>query len=86
MPTTRTVSIRTFRENMTKFLRDAQEKDIHFVVMRHTEPVAHIVPVRKKVRKKNSLESLAADIAEARKAAKEGRVYTPEQVLDMIGR
>lgn len=67
---------------MTKFLRDAQEKDIHFVVMRHTEPVVHVVPVR--TRKKNSLEALRADIAEARKQAKEGQVFTYEQVCKML--
>ncbi len=78
--TTRTVSIRNFRENMTKFLKEAQEKNVHFVIMRHSEPVAHVTPAARK----NSLESLAKDVATARKAIKEGRLYTPKQVLKMI--
>ncbi len=78
--TTKTVSIRAFRENMTKFLKEAQEKNVHFVIMRHSEPVAHVTPVTNG----DSLESLAKEVAEARKAIKAGKVYSPEEVLDMI--
>ena len=60
--TTRTVSIREFRENMTKFLKEAQEKNVHFVVMRHTVPIAHVTPVEHS----DSLEALAAEVARAR--------------------
>ena len=83
MSTTRTVSIRAFRENLTKFLKEAQEKNVHFVVMRHAEPIAHVTPLHGK---EASYEQLVAEIAQARKDAAEGRVYTTEQVLAMIDR
>ena len=82
MSTTRTVSIRAFRENMTKFLKEAQEDNVHFVIMRHAEPIAHVTPLKKK--RQNSLEQLKKDIAEARRDVRKGRVYTPAQVRDML--
>jgi antitoxin (DNA-binding transcriptional repressor) of toxin-antitoxin stability system len=82
--TTRTVSVREFREHMTKYLHEAQKNNVHFIVMRHSEPVAHLTPV-KKGKKDRGLESLIADVAEARKDAKEGRVYSPEQVREILG-
>jgi antitoxin (DNA-binding transcriptional repressor) of toxin-antitoxin stability system len=81
MPTTRTISIREFRKNMTQCLREAQELNTHFIVMRHTVPVAHVSPINED---EASIEALAAKVAQARKDAKEGRVYTPEEVLAMI--
>lgn len=30
--------------NMTQLLREAQERDVQFLLMRHSEPVARIVP------------------------------------------
>lgn len=80
-PTTRTISIRKFRENMSKLLREAQEKNVHFVIMRHAEPVAQVVPVSRK----DSLEALAEEVAQAREDVRHGRVYTPDQVRAMLG-
>lgn len=81
-PTTRTISIRKFRENMSKLLREAQEKNVHFVIMRHAEPVAQVVPVQAGNR---SLESLIDEVAQAREDIRHGRVYTPDQVRAMLG-
>lgn len=82
--TTRTVNIRTFRANLTALLDEAQKKNIHFVVMRHSEPIAHLVPV--KPRRKRTLEELRADIAEARRQMAREEGYTTEEVLAMIKR
>ncbi len=82
-PTTRTVSIRHFRENLTKFLKESQEKNVHFVVMRHSEPIAHVTPVH--IDKNASLDQLEKDIARARKHVQEGKMYTPEQVRSILG-
>jgi prevent-host-death family protein len=84
MPQTRTVSIRRFRENLAELLKEAQRKNIHFVVMRHSEPIAHVWPVRK--RRMRSLEEVRADIAEARRQAARGEGYTTEEILAMIDR
>jgi antitoxin (DNA-binding transcriptional repressor) of toxin-antitoxin stability system len=81
MPTTRAVSVREFRENMTGFLKEAREKNVHFVIMRHAVPVAHIAPIQDE---EASIEALAARVAQARKDADEGHTYTAEEVLAMI--
>ncbi len=82
MSSTRTVSIRNFRENMTKLLREAQEKNVHFVVMRHSEVVVHVTPAK---RRDATLEALARDVATARKEYKEGKTFTTEEVRKMLG-
>lgn len=79
--TTRTVSVREFRENMSKFLREARKKNVHFVIMRYAEPVAHVIPASQS----DSLEELAMEVARAREDFRRGRFYTPEKVLAMIG-
>ena len=85
MSTTRTVSIRDFRENLTKHLREGQEKNVHFIIMRHAEPVAHVTPVKnKKSKRAASLEKLIEEVALARKEIREGKFYTPQQILNMI--
>lgn len=79
--TTRTVSIREFRENMSKLLREAQKKNVHFVIMRHAEPVAHVAPASRKA----SLEAFARDIAIARREAREGKTYSTAEVRTLLG-
>jgi len=69
---------------MTQLLKEARKKNIHFVVMRHSEPIAHIWPV--KAKRMRSLEELEADIAEARRQAARGEGYTTEEMLTMIDR
>ncbi len=81
MPTTRTVSIRNFREHLAEFLREAEKNNVHFVVMRHAVPIARILPMEENT----SLDSLINDVANARKAARKGKVYTAKQVRAMIG-
>ena len=78
--TTRTINIRDFRDNLTKLLKEAQENNIHFVIMRHSVPVAKVTPMQPDA----SLEQLMEDVDEARKAHKKGKVYSAEEVLDMI--
>ena len=80
MAKTRTISIREFRQNLTKLLKEAQETGVHFVVMRHSVPVVHVTPLQNG----DSLEELTEEVKEARKSYKEGNVYTAQEVLDML--
>jgi hypothetical protein len=68
---------------MTRLLREAQDKNVHFVIMRHAEPVAHVSPVRTK--RGDSLEQLEKDVAAARKQAKHGKVFSADEVRDVLG-
>jgi len=78
---TRTVSIRDFRKNFTQYLKEAQEKNVHFVIMRHANPVAEVTPVSDD----RSIELLIEQVAEARKDAKEGRIYTVDEMFKILG-
>lgn len=44
MPRAHLVNVRAFRANMTHYLRQAQEEGKSIVIMRHTQPLARIVP------------------------------------------
>lgn len=57
--TTRLIGIKEFRQNMTELLREAQECNIHFIIMRHHEPVAKVAPLTKK---DVALEDLCASL------------------------
>ena len=52
------IGIRNFIRNASRILREAQEQNIHFVVMRHSEPVANITPIPASER-----DQAAADLA-----------------------
>lgn len=80
--TTRIISIREFRAKMPRLLKEAQEKNIHFVIMRHAVPVARVAPLSKK---EMALEELAQEISEARAQAKRGEVFTQEEIEKMLG-
>ena len=77
---TRLISIRDFRANLTRLLKESQEDGVHFVVMRHATPVAQVTPVPPDA----SLEQLAQDIKRARQDYRKGRVYSAAAVLAKI--
>lgn len=80
--TTRTVSIKDFRDNLTKYLREGQKRNIHFVVMRHGEPVASVAPMTKKAM---ALEELLQEVKQAREDLKQGKFYTLDEIEKMVG-
>lgn len=82
MSSTRTVSIREFRTHLSKFLKEAQKHDVHFVVMRHSEIVAHVTPAQ---RRDTSLEALRKDVAIARQQVKDGKTFTTKEARAILG-
>ncbi len=81
MSVTRTVSVRNFRENMSKFLTESQEKGVHFVIMKHSVAVAHVLPASQS----DTHEELAKDIARARKEVKQGKTFSSDEVRHILG-
>lgn len=75
------VSLREFRRNLSKFLREAQKKNVHFVIMRYAEPVAQVIPTTRS----DSLEALARDVAIARREAKEEKTYSTAEARAILG-
>ena len=80
--TTKLVGIKEFRKNLTKFSKEAQTKNVHFIVMRHSVPLMRVSPMSAK---ELELEQLKADIAEARAQIKRGEFFTLEEVQKEFG-
>lgn len=80
------VSVRQFRQNFSKYLHEAEKKQVHFVVMRHADPVVHIQPVRrrKKTKKELEVEKFWAEVEETKKEFDEGRYYTQEEIGELL--
>ncbi|MBU0458323.1 hypothetical protein KJ652_02290 [Patescibacteria group bacterium] len=85
--TTKLIGIKEFAKNLSKILQESQENNVHFVVMRHTEPVANITPIKKKKKtnKEIELEKFAEEIAQARAEYKRGEYYTEEEICKKLG-
>jgi antitoxin (DNA-binding transcriptional repressor) of toxin-antitoxin stability system len=87
--TTKLITIRQFAQQMSKLLREAQENNIHFVIMRHGKPVANVTPFFLETEQDLiddgiDVEALKSDIALAREQAKRGEGYSTEEVLRML--
>lgn len=78
---TRMISIRKFRENMPSILQEAQEKNIHYIVMRHSTPVARVEPIKEDP----ELEALIAQAERGRREYRAGKYYTMEEVAQHLG-
>ena len=84
MKTTQTISIRELRQNLSLYLRATELKKVHFMVMRHSEVVAKIVPVKAKKKTQKQLKAeLLRDIREAEAQWERGEWYTMEEVKEL---
>lgn len=79
--TTKTIGLKDFRTNITALWKTAQKKGIRYIVMHHARPVFEVNPVMEN----DIYAKLMADVAAARLAAKQGRVYTQEEVFKRLG-
>lgn len=79
--TTKMIGLKEFRTNITTLWKKAQKQGIRYIVMHHSRPVFDVSPIMQD----DVLIQLASDVAKARQAAKQGRVYTQEQVLKRLG-
>lgn len=88
--TLRLIGIRQFGQNLSKLLQEAQEKNVHFVVMRHGTPIANITPVKRSMTDADleaegiNVEELKKDVAEAMEDVKNGMVYSTKEARRML--
>ena len=67
---------------MAKITKDAQEKGERIIVLRKNKPIFELRPLSDE----DSLsESFIREIEEARKQAKDGKVYSQEDILKEFG-
>ena len=85
MNKTHVVSVRDFRQNLSLYLRAAQMKKVHFVVMRHLEVVAELSPPKKKKAHKQLNEELLESIRRARAQWERGEYYTTAELRKRLG-
>ena len=86
MSKTRMISVRELRQNLSRYLREAEEKNVHFVVMRHAVPVAHVVPVKKKKKsKRDTLEEFLSELSLARKQIERGEGISQAEMERLVG-
>ena len=82
---TRMITVRQLRQNLSQYLREAEEKRVHFVVLRHAVPVAHVVPIKRRTKKGGGMEELLRDLKEAQAQYNRGERYTSDEVRTMLG-
>jgi len=80
--TTKFIGIKDFRLNLASYTKEAKMKNVRFIILKKNIPVLEVKALDEK---EFTLEKLAAEIAEARQQVKEGKVYTHEQVIKMLG-
>lgn len=76
------VGMKEFRQNIASFAKKAKKQDIRYIVLKKNVPVLEIRPIDEK---KFALEKLADEVKQARKQAKEGKVYTHEEIMEEFG-
>ena len=74
---TKLIGIREFRQNISGFTQKAQKGDTRFIVMNRNTPLFELKPFLQE----EGLESIFADIIEAKEDIKKGRVYSEKDIL-----
>jgi PHD/YefM family antitoxin component YafN of YafNO toxin-antitoxin module len=80
--TTKLIGIKEFRQNVTKLYKQAQTKNIQYVVLNRNQPIFKVSPLSEK---DTIIEKLAIDVEEARNDIKNGRVFDFEDVCNELG-
>lgn len=79
---TKLIGIKQFRKDVTTLWKEAQKKNIRYIVMYHAVPIFEVNPISQK---EAILEELAKDVAQGREDIAHGRVYTQEEVYAELG-
>ena len=79
--TTKTVGIKEFRANISKYVKEARKKDVQYIVMNRNHPLFEIKPFPEN----EGMEALFMDIVKAEKDIENGNVYTQEEVMTEFG-
>ncbi len=80
--TTRTIGIKEFRQNITSIWKEAQAKNIRFIVLHHAKPIFEINPVPKNT---NLIDILKSEIKQARNEVKNGKTFSEKEAYAILG-
>lgn len=80
--TTKAIGIKEFRNNINSLWKQACEKQIRYVVLRHSVPIWEVKPIDENAL---ILEKFADEIKEARAQYARGEYYTHDEVCKKLG-
>ncbi len=80
--TTQFVGMKEFRQNMSKYTKEANKKKIRYIIMKKNVPVLEISPLDEK---QYAYVKLSEEIKESEKQIKEGKFYTQDEVMKEFG-
>lgn len=78
---TKFVGMKDFRDNMASYAKKSK-KGVKYIVLRKNIPVFELTPIDEK---KFAMERLSAELEEAEKSIRDGKVYSHEEVIKMLG-
>lgn len=76
------VGVKEFRQNLASYHKRAIKNGWNILVMNRNQAIFEIKPLTKK---EAALKKLAVEIAEARRQAREGKIYTVQEVRRELG-
>jgi len=79
---TKIIGIKEFRQNITQLSKQAKDKGIRYIVMRHNKPIMEVSPYQGE---EFVYEDLAQEVSLARQQVKQGNVYTLDEVAQELG-
>ena len=80
--TTKFVGMKDFRQNMSQYTAQANNKKIKFIVLKKNIPVLEINPIDEK---EYAYTKLSKELDESEKQIKQGKSYTQEEVMNEFG-
>lgn len=80
--TTKLIGFKDFRQNLSLYTADAKIKNIRFIILKKNIPVLEVKTLDEK---EFALETISAEIAEARKQAKQNKTYKQEDIMKEFG-
>lgn len=79
---TKFIGMKEFRQNMTKYSKEAKKNNVKYIVLKKNIPVFEITPITEKDYAYIKLEK---ELKEAEEQIKRGECYTLEEVKQMFG-
>lgn len=80
--TTKLIGIKKFRENISQIWKEAQKKEVQYIILYHSKPVFTLNPIREE---DMVFQKLAQEIKEAREEVRRGEIYSEEEIYKALG-
>lgn len=80
--TTKFLGLKEFRQNISKYTKQANEKNIRFIILKKNIPVLEIMPVDEK---DFAYTKISKELDESEKQIKAGKFYSQEEVMKEFG-